>query len=47
MLLTKLIRDHIQLFLPEEGVKSLVFAMFEPTDEVFGETIQDSQVLAD
>ena len=47
MLLTWLLRDHIQLLLPEEGDKSLIVAMFEPTDEVFRETIQDSKVLAD
>ena len=44
MLLTWLLRDHIQLLLPEEGDKSQIVAVFEPTDEVFGETIQDSQV---
>ena len=46
MLLTWLLRDHIQLLLPEEGDKSLIVAIFEPTDEVFGQTIQDSEVLA-
>ena len=47
MLLTWLLRDHIQLLLSEKGDQSLIFAMFEPTDEIFRETIQDSEVLAD
>ena len=47
MLLTWLLRDHIQLLLPEEGDKSQIVAVFEPTDEIFRETIQDSKVLAD
>ena len=46
MLLIWLLRDHIQLLLPEKGDKSQIVAMFEPTDEVFRETIQDSEVLA-
>jgi len=47
MLLTWLLRYHIQLLLSEKGDKSLVFAMFEPTDEVFWQTVQNSEVLAD
>ena len=46
MLLTWLLCDHIQLLLPEESDKSLVVAMFEPTDEVFRQTVQYSEILA-
>ena len=47
MLLTWLLRDHIQLLLSEKGDESLIVAMFKPTEEIFRETIQDSKVLAD
>ena len=43
-------RSHsasFQLLPSEKGDKSLILAMFEPTDEIFWQAIQDSQVLAD
>ena len=47
MLLLRMLCDCVQSFLPKKGYESLVVVLIEPTNKVFRQTIQDTEVLAD